>query len=449
MDKYTDDIAKYHKGTLTSAERHALEKKALSDPFLADALEGAGQISPDDLARDVADLQRKIKGGGQRPLFTPLRIAAGVVVIVAAGWMTLYLVRTSDPALLSENQLKQELIEAAKDSSAQAAGEEKQQAQAEKDEQKEEPKSDRLLSLNQAKKEKKADDKSTAGPTEKETKPAEIVFEESIVAADVVEEAREDVRDSVAAPSVATPAPVTQPPLQALSAGEAQRRTAEETQDRRARAAKMKSTLSDDFASTTITGKVTLAEDGLALPGVNVRVKGSSKGTVTDLKGNYIVDAGAAKPTLVFSFIGLQTKEVSSAGDTLDVALAEDISQLSEVVVTGKKTPVDLDGDPIVKLAEPVGGYRAYDKYLDGGLRYPQQAIENNVKGRVTIQFTVGIDGSLDEFTVMKSLGFGCDEEVIRLVQEGPPWNPTTENSVPTESIVRVRMKFDAAKAKK
>lgn len=198
-----------------------------------------------------------------------------------------------------------------------------------------------------------------------------------------------------------------------------------------------------------VSGQVTLADDGLALPGVNVRVKGFSTGTVTDLNGNYSLAVNDPDAVLTFSFIGLQTQEASQGqAPKLDIKLAEDVSQLSEVVVTGKATPADLSGEPVIKLAEPVGGLRAYDKYLEGNLRYPQQALDNNVKGRVSIQFTVGIDGTLGEFKVMRSIGYGCDEEVIRLVKDGPAWIPSTENSVPTESLVRVRMKFDPSKKK-
>jgi len=71
-----------------------------------------------------------------------------------------------------------------------------------------------------------------------------------------------------------------------------------------------------------------------------------------------------------------------------------------------------------------------------------RQALENKIKGRVTIQFTVSTDGSLSEFSVFKGLGYGCDEEVIRMVKEGPKWSPTTEDNVAVESEVRVRVKF-------
>ena len=57
MDEYSNDIEKYLKGELTPAQMHALEKEALNDPFLADALEGIQSLQPHDFSEDVNDLQ--------------------------------------------------------------------------------------------------------------------------------------------------------------------------------------------------------------------------------------------------------------------------------------------------------------------------------------------------------------------------------------------------------
>ncbi|MEK6782987.1 MAG: SusC/RagA family TonB-linked outer membrane protein [Bacteroidota bacterium] len=84
-----------------------------------------------------------------------------------------------------------------------------------------------------------------------------------------------------------------------------------------------------------VSGKVTSAEDASSLPGVNVVLKGTTNGTVTDADGNYKLNVPAAGGSLVFSFIGLQTSEVV-IGDrsTIDIGLGLDIQQLTEVVVT-------------------------------------------------------------------------------------------------------------------
>jgi TonB-linked SusC/RagA family outer membrane protein len=88
------------------------------------------------------------------------------------------------------------------------------------------------------------------------------------------------------------------------------------------------------LAQERISGKVISVEDGTPLPGVNVVVKGTTNGTVTDVDGNYSLTA-PSDGTLVFTFIGLATQEIAIGGrNTVDVQLAQDAQQLNEVVVT-------------------------------------------------------------------------------------------------------------------
>src|SRR6187551_2918450 len=92
----------------------------------------------------------------------------------------------------------------------------------------------------------------------------------------------------------------------------------------------------------TIAGRITSPEDGTGLPGVNVLVKGTTNGTVTDTDGNYTLSVPSGSNVLVFTFIGLATQEVE-IGDrsTVDVQMASDIRQLNEVVVTALNIPRD------------------------------------------------------------------------------------------------------------
>lgn len=84
----------------------------------------------------------------------------------------------------------------------------------------------------------------------------------------------------------------------------------------------------------TISGIVS-AENREKLPGVSVLLKGTAKGTTTDAGGKFSIDATSGQ-TLVFSFIGYQTKEVAVTNQTtLDVTLAESAANLDEIVVTG------------------------------------------------------------------------------------------------------------------
>ena len=83
-----------------------------------------------------------------------------------------------------------------------------------------------------------------------------------------------------------------------------------------------------------ITGKVTSSDDDSGLPGVTVQVKGTSKGSQTDIEGNYSIEA-ASGSTLVFSFVGMNTQEVKLGNQSVvNISLGADTKQLSEVVVT-------------------------------------------------------------------------------------------------------------------
>ena len=85
-----------------------------------------------------------------------------------------------------------------------------------------------------------------------------------------------------------------------------------------------------------ITGRV-VSETGEGLPGVNIQIKGTTRGTTTDVDGNYRLTAPQGNGTvLVFSFIGYQTQEVTvGARNAINITLANDDKTLNEVVVVG------------------------------------------------------------------------------------------------------------------
>src|SRR5688572_3535763 len=87
------------------------------------------------------------------------------------------------------------------------------------------------------------------------------------------------------------------------------------------------------IAEVTVTGKVTAADDGSPLPGVNVYVKGTQVGTITDSEGVYSLTTDEDNGILVFSYIGYATQEVSIGGRTsINVVLQPSLESLDEVV---------------------------------------------------------------------------------------------------------------------
>jgi len=101
--------------------------------------------------------------------------------------------------------------------------------------------------------------------------------------------------------------------------------------------------LQKDYQQTTVTGMVTDARTGEALPGVNIVIKGTTRGTTTNMEGTYSIEVpGDAR--LVFSFVGYQKRTVPVKGrEVIDVALKHGVTQLEEVVAIGYGTTKKKD----------------------------------------------------------------------------------------------------------
>jgi TonB family protein len=93
--------------------------------------------------------------------------------------------------------------------------------------------------------------------------------------------------------------------------------------------------------------------------------------------------------------------------------------------------------DPI-----PEGGMDALKLFIKKNLKYPQQAIDNNVKGTVVLDVTILPDGTIKNIIVTKSVGSGCDAEAMRLVTIGPKWLPAVVDGSAIESKRQLKVKF-------
>lgn len=93
------------------------------------------------------------------------------------------------------------------------------------------------------------------------------------------------------------------------------------------------------FPPISVSGTVTSSSDALGIPGVNILIKGTTTGTVTDIDGNYTLNVPDEASVLIFSSIGYTSQEIAIDGRTeINVVLQEDIGSLDEVVVVGYGT---------------------------------------------------------------------------------------------------------------
>lgn len=115
----------------------------------------------------------------------------------------------------------------------------------------------------------------------------------------------------------------------------------------------------EKFLEITVSGKVISSEDNEGIPGVNVIIKSTNTGTVTDIDGNFSLEVPGEESVLIFSSVGFTTQEVTvGTQSVINVTMDEDVTSLDEIVVVGygeqKKVNLtgavgSIDGSELVK----------------------------------------------------------------------------------------------------
>ena len=88
------------------------------------------------------------------------------------------------------------------------------------------------------------------------------------------------------------------------------------------------------------------------------------------------------------------------------------------------------------------GGEKERQKFISRNIQYPSQARENNIQGTVYAAFVVEKDGALSNFRIIKGIGYGCDEEVVRVIKMMPLWKPGTQKGIPVRVQINMPVNF-------
>lgn len=345
MREDTNDIIRYRNNQMTEKERNAFEKRALNDPFLSEALEGAESIDAEMYSADVKDLSAQLQRTGVANWTMALRIAAGIIIVVTAGWM-IFRNNSVEPERLAGIQEKDSTATPARDTSTQ------------------------LLSL--------AKPKSEASQPAETTKATASKKEKPVVDTATVATTTDDVSESglgiSSQPTTAATSPATGP------------------------------------AQTDVTLPVHELKEEEAAQRAEV----------------------AESPTRM-----KQAAPMAAQDAALEKKSGDASPRRSEVIVlppgevVGKTTP-----------AVPSGGMSSYQEYLERNQQMPREAEAAGVNGKVTIAFSILPDGTLSDFVTVKGLGFGCDEEVIRLIRNGPAWTPSINSGKRLTTAITVTLTF-------
>lgn len=176
------------------------------------------------------------------------------------------------------------------------------------------------------------------------------------------------------------------------------------------------------------------------VPGASVLIKGTTMGTLADIDGKFVLPVKKGD-VLVVSYVGLQTQQIPIDGATnLVVWMRDDVQSMEEMVVVGyaseekeqlakqEEAKEEPQEEVIFQVVEEMpqfpGGMGEAMKFLAKNMKYPVEAQQAKIEGRVIVRFVVGRDGSVSDVEVMRSVSPELDAEAVRVVSMMPKWIP-------------------------
>ena len=477
-NRMADQLRKWLAGDTGLKEEQELEQLSKEDPFLQEAMEGYRQFPEEDHAAALSKLKKRLQPKKQKGrsvyLYRSLRIAAAIALLLTTGMLWLYLNSDLSPESvvfdgIAETRSQAEAPAIEQDEASTDDTEVVEEIQAVADEVPEESEQEYKTDLIPQKR--------------KETTASELAAEDQAEA-----QSKNDNKDrlvliqpeieekEIANPKSAIPPP---PPATAdyVEIPKEPIATAEEAEeplfDQEEFSLKEEditepspiATVRRDSAPPLSSEKrlimgVVKGDNGFPLMGAKVIEIGTGNTTITDLNGRFSLQLEQSQNAVEATYNGFESQRLDvSSSDNVEFVLDEDALLLEEVVIVESKKkrsrsskaekslepPKVYNNSQIGPLrleesAMPEFGFESFDDYLEDNLKFPDKARENKVKGKVRVQFTVNKDGSLSNFSIIQSLGYGCDEEAIRLLKEGPKWKLLTFNdSIITSYAIEFR----------
>ncbi len=465
------DIEKYHTGLLSSKERHDLEKAALDDPFLADALEGyvvAGENASADMAELQQRLAAKVEGAKVIPMnaapknsFRTLRAAALIAFVAGASFLIYQFGFNKKQGEIAQAGTTKKEDGKSTDSSVKATNNQTGTTSTPVSEVKTDGPAPGVTT-----------NETPAAITNKETKPGNggtgnIVTpaETSKIADDISVSKTTETLPIVTAPAKGAdektdsykvnPASPQKKEIareevknrainQELDKDVAADQAAKQQNNRNATASRKSNeqNYSRDQSTNIFRGRVTDADNN-GVPFANVtNVQDNNAGTYTDARGYFNLTYPDTVLNVQVRSIGFENTntQLRNTVPTNQVILPDDRKSLSEVVLSNQKpnaTARSRNSNMKLEEPEPADGWENYDTYLVNNLNLPEdlKSRQNNAGSAVEISFEVDKNGEPANIKIEKSLCAKCDKEAIRLVKEGPKWKRKAKKGRTTVTI--------------
>ncbi|MFT3737638.1 MAG: carboxypeptidase-like regulatory domain-containing protein [Breznakibacter sp.] len=422
-------VLDYLAGKLDANEQHRMERDAMSDPFLADALDGLSRFDAAGIGSDLASLDESLPYRKKRQLWPMLwKIASAVLLLLIPGTLIWIIMQTTQQRknTLAHKTDAHSVLDSVAPLAAQRATEPPQMETST-------PMGPPQTSLTkkQVSKEPLPDVPSKTDETPNETIPVPSRLSRSET-------------ETVVAESVKTDEPSSTPRIHNALSGKV--------------AGVQTQSISVPQASHTIHGRV-LDELGEPIMGATVGVKGAITGTTTNIDGEYSISVSDSMATLYTSFVGYKTSEIALKDlknkTKADIVIQPDLMALDEVVVTGygvqkksvltgaaTKITVDDHGAQTGFIAPvPEAGMDKYMKKLESTLVYPVSG--SGQKEVVVAKLTIDANGRITYIDIVKSPNDDFSREAIRAINNAGGWQAASMNGKPVTSHKRLRIVFN------
>ena len=144
--------------------------------------------------------------------------------------------------------------------------------------------------------------------------------------------------------------------------------------------------------------------------------------------------------------------EVEKHGDTMMYSVdpfSFSADKFKLKIIAAEDAPVHIlknYNDTVYQVVEQMpefpGGVEALMKYISENVKYPQEAKDKNISGRVVLGFVIEKDGSVNEVKVLRGIGGGCDDEAVRVIKTMPKWKPGRQKGEPVRVFYQIPINF-------
>ena len=190
-----------------------------------------------------------------------------------------------------------------------------------------------------------------------------------------------------------------------------------------------------DVEKFIMKGKVFDGEDKSAIVGAVVTIQGSKKGSVTDRDGNFSLEVSVGDRIEVM-YVGYDTYTIG-----VSKAYAKDRTYMIALYKEGTSPNKDIF-DQAETMPEFPGGVGKLMEYVAKNVRYPKEAEDKCLQGRVIATFIVEKDGSITSAKIVRSIDPALDAEALRVINGMPNWKPGTQKGEPVRVKYTIPISF-------